>query len=151
CRVRRAGCVEGAEWTDSSLRALRAVARQRKLRAVTINVLHVDTERGWRGGERQTLWLATELARRGHGSVVAARGGEPLSLRAVESGLTTVDCSPVSELDLRAAWALRRTIHAQAIDVVHAHTAHAVAVAAFATIRLEVPLVVARRVDFRLR
>jgi glycosyltransferase involved in cell wall biosynthesis len=114
-------------------------------------VLHVDTERGWRGGERQALWLARELARRGHSSVVAARGGEPLAVRAREAGLVTVDCSPTSELDVLAAWRLRRAIRDHAIDIVHAHTAHAVAVAAVATLRSSVPLVVARRVDFRLR
>ncbi len=130
---------------------MRALAEQGKLRAVTLRVLHVDTERGWRGGERQTLWLARELARRGHGSVVAARQGEPLSARAAEAGLTVVDCSPFSEIDPRAAWRLRRALREHRIDVVHAHTAHAVAVAALATLGTGVPLIVARRVDFPLR
>jgi glycosyltransferase involved in cell wall biosynthesis len=121
------------------------------LRAVTIRVLHVDTERGWRGGERQTLWLAAEMARRGHESVVAARLGEPLAARASAAGLSVVDCRPVSELDPRAAWRLRREILSRRIDVVHAHTAHAVAIGAMATLATGVPLVVARRVDFPLR
>jgi glycosyltransferase involved in cell wall biosynthesis len=121
------------------------------LRAVTIRVLHVDTERGWRGGERQTLWLAAEMARRGHESVVAARLGEPLAARASAAGLSVVDCRPVSELDPRAAWRLRREILSRRIDVVHAHTSHAVAIGAMATLATGVPLVVARRVDFPLR
>ena len=124
---------------------------QRKLRAVTLKVLHVDTERGWRGGERQALWLAQELARRGHTSVIAARVGEPLAGRASAVGVPVADCSPVTELDPLAAWRLRRLIRAWQIDVVHAHTAHAIAVAAFATSGMRVPLVVSRRVDFALR
>ncbi len=118
---------------------------------MTIRVLHVDTERGWRGGERQTLWLAAEMAKRGHESVVAARQGEPLAARASAAGLSVVDCRPVSELDPRAAWRLRREILSRRIDVVHAHTAHAVAIGAMATLGTGVPLVVARRVDFALR
>lgn len=118
---------------------------------MTIRVLHVDTERGWRGGERQTLWLAAEMAKRGHESVVAARQGEPLAARASAAGLSVVDCRPVSELDPRAAWRLRREILSRRIDVVHAHTAHAVAIGAMATLATGVPLVVARRVDFPLR
>jgi glycosyltransferase involved in cell wall biosynthesis len=118
---------------------------------VTLRVLHVDTERGWRGGERQALWLALELARRGHTSVIAARVGEPLAERASAGGVPVADCSPFSEIDPVAAWRLRRLIRFWHIDVVHAHTAHAVAVAALATTRMAVPLVVSRRVDFPLR
>jgi glycosyltransferase involved in cell wall biosynthesis len=113
--------------------------------------MHIDTERGWRGGERQTFWLAQELARRGHASVIAARAGEPLRARAGAAGLICVDCAPANEIDPLAAWRLRRAIGAHAIDIVHAHTAHAVAVAALATVGSGVPFVVSRRVDFGLR
>ncbi len=118
---------------------------------MNVRVLHVDTERGWRGGERQTLWLARELATRGHVSIVAARRNEPLAERARASGLEVVDCSPRSELDVVAALRLRRAIRQHGITLVHAHTAHAVAVAALATLGTRTPLVVARRVDFPLR
>jgi glycosyltransferase involved in cell wall biosynthesis len=121
------------------------------LRAVNYRVLHVDTERGWRGGERQALWLATELANRGHGSIVAARRGEPLIARAAEHGLEVVDCNPRSEIDLVAAQGLRRAIRKHEINIVHAHTAHAVAAGAIATLGTSIPLIVARRVDFALR
>lgn len=118
---------------------------------MTLRVLHVDTERGWRGGERQALWLAQELARRGHVSVVASRAGEPLHERALAAGLTCVDCSPANEMDVLAALRLRRSMREHSIQLVHAHTAHAVAVAALATIGTGVPFVVSRRVDFPLR
>jgi glycosyltransferase involved in cell wall biosynthesis len=118
---------------------------------VTLRVLHIDTERGWRGGERQTLWLARELHRRGHVSIVAARDGQPLQQRAKDAALETIPCDPVSELDLRAVWRLRREITRRRIDVVHAHTGHAVGLGALATLGLNVPFVAARRVDFRLR
>lgn len=121
------------------------------MRPVTLTVLHVDTERGWRGGERQTLWLARELAARGHGSIVAARDGEPLAVRALEANLDVVDCSPSSEIDPRAPLRLRSVIRERRVDVVHAHTAHAVAVAALATLGTGTPFVVSRRVDFKLR
>lgn len=115
------------------------------------SVLHIDTERGWRGGERQALWLATDLARRGHGTLIAARPGEPLHTRAEAAGLDVVACTPRSELDLIAAWRLRRTIASRRIDIVHAHTGHAVAIAALATLGTGVPMVLTRRVDFRLK
>jgi len=131
--------------------ALRPGAEPGKLRAVTLRVLHIDTERGWRGGERQAFWLAGELARRGHRSIVAARPGEPLARRAAEAGLDVVSCNPFGELDPRAALQLRAAIRRERVDVVHAHTSHAVAAGALATIGTRIPMVVSRRVDFPLR
>lgn len=133
------------------LQALRYGAGAGKLRAVTLRVLHIDTEHGWRGGERQALWLAAELARRGHRSIVAARAGEPLARRAQEAGLDVLPCNPLGELDPRAALQLRAAIRRERVNVVHAHTSHAVAVGALATIGTRIPMVVARRVDFPLR
>ena len=116
-----------------------------------LTVLHVDTERGWRGGERQALWLAEELARRGHRSIVAVRPGEPLAARAKEAGLAVVTCAPPFEADPLAALALRRIVRRERVDIVHAHTAHAAGLAALATVRTSVPYLIARRVDFPLR
>ena len=116
-----------------------------------MNVMHVDTERGWRGGERQVLWLAKELQRRGIGTTVAARPGEPLAQRARAAELTTVDCTPLFEGDPIAVLRLRNAITKQRVDIVHAHTAHAVGLGALAVAGTAARLVVARRVDFRLR
>jgi len=116
-----------------------------------LRVLHVDTEKGWRGGERQTLWLAMALARMGHFSTIATRPGEPLAIRAREGKLEIVPTSPVGEFDLVAAFRLRAYIRRANIQIVHAHTAHAVALAAFATMGTNALMVTTRRVDFRLR
>src|SRR5438105_3073004 len=116
-----------------------------------MRILHIDTERGWRGGERQALWLAAELARRGHLSIVAARPGEPLAERTSQAGLEVVSCAPRFEADPRAAIRLRRVIRNRRIDLVHAHTAHALGLAAVATMATGIPFVAARRVDFHLR
>jgi glycosyltransferase involved in cell wall biosynthesis len=116
-----------------------------------LTILHVNTERGWRGGERQTLWLAQGIARAGHRSMMVVRPGRPLAARSMEAGLETVFCSPGSELDLAAARFVRRCILANEVDVVHAHTAHAVALAALAARRTPACMVLTRRVGFPLR
>ncbi|HEU4564833.1 MAG TPA: glycosyltransferase family 4 protein [Gemmatimonadaceae bacterium] len=116
-----------------------------------LTVLHIDTERGWRGGERQALWLAAGLAARGHRSLVAARPGEPLAARAAERGLEVVPCEPFSELDPLAAARLRRVIRRARVDIVHAHTGHAVALGALARRGTGARLVLTRRVDFPLK
>jgi glycosyltransferase involved in cell wall biosynthesis len=115
-----------------------------------LTVLHVDTERGWRGGQRQALWLAEGLVRAGYRSIVAARPGEPLAERAAVVGLRVVPIAPFFAMDPLAVIALRRTIAAAHADVLHAHTSHAVALGALASLGSPVRLVLTRRVDYRL-
>ena len=114
-------------------------------------VLHVDTERGWRGGERQVLWLSHGLRDQGIGNIIGARPGEPLAGRAGADGVPVVALTPRFAADPRAVRALRRALQDHGVDLVHAHTAHAVSLAALATLGTGVPFVAARRVDFPLR
>lgn len=124
---------------------MRSVAHSRT------TVLHVNTERGWRGGERQTLLLARALAGDGWRSIVAAWPGEPLAARAREAALPAVPVAGRGELDLRAALALRSAIRDNDVDVVHAHTARALGLCALATLGTNVALVATRRVTAPLR
>ena len=116
-----------------------------------MRILHLDTERGWRGGERQAFWLAAELARRGHQSTVAARSRHPLAQRARDAGLPVVNCSPRFEGDPLRVYRIRRAILRFQIDIVHAHTGHDVTLGALAIVGTKAKLVISRRVDFRLR
>lgn len=116
-----------------------------------LTVLHVDTERGWRGGERQVLWLATGMRDRGHRAIIVARRGDELARRAEASQLEVIVAAPRGELDLLAARDLRRAIAHHRAQIVHAHTAHAAAIAALATLGTQTRVVIARRVDFPLR
>ena len=113
-----------------------------------VSVLHIDTERGWRGGERQVLWLAESLARWGNECVIAARPNEPLALRAAELGLRVLPCAPRWEFDPVAATMLARFIHREGIQIVHAHTAHAASIALLCA--RDAQTVITRRVDFRV-
>jgi L-malate glycosyltransferase len=91
------------------------------------------------------------MRERGHRALVLARSGDELARRAMDSGLEVITATPRSELDLIAAGALRRAIRRHRVQVVHAHTAHAAALAALAHLGTEAKVVIARRVDFPLR
>jgi L-malate glycosyltransferase len=116
-----------------------------------LRIVHVDTERGWRGGERQAFWLAERLVRLGHHSVMAVRPDEPLAKRAEEAKLPIVPLSPLGEMDVLAAMSLRRAIINENADIVHAHSGHAVALAALATMGTRARMVLTRRVSFPLK
>src|SRR5260370_31313986 len=86
--------------------ALTALPRNVGAMARALTVMHIDTERGWRGGERQLFWLAREMHRLGHHALVAARPGELLATRVSAAGIEVVVCNPGGELALRPAWRL---------------------------------------------
>lgn len=83
--------------------------------------------------------------------MLAARPHEPLAMRAREAGIEVIPCAPLFEFDPLAARTLRRAIRRQGVHVVHAHTGHAVSLAALAVRGTAARMVLTRRVDFRLR
>jgi glycosyltransferase involved in cell wall biosynthesis len=90
--------------------------------------IHVDTARTWRGGQ---------------------------NMRADE-GLELIPIAARTEVDLTAAWRLARVLKRLQPDVLHAHDAHATAMASLAlslggSTTKAPALVVSRRVDFHLR
>lgn len=117
-----------------------------------LRVAHVDTERGWRGGEEQMRRLVRGLARGGNESLVVVRSGSAAAER-MRGEPALLEVLPLrSEFDLASAWRLGRILRREACDVVHAHTSHAATLANVAA-RLAggIPLVVSRRLDFPLR
>ena len=122
--------------------------------------LHIDTARTWRGGQNQVLLTVNGLQALGHRAALVAHPDGELRRRATE-GLELIPLAPRAEMDLSAAWRLARVLRSLKPDVIHAHDAHGVAMAAMALSfnasatrkaggRPPV-LVVARRVDFHLR
>ena len=116
--------------------------------------LHVDTARTWRGGQHQALLTVRGLRRRGRRAALAAQPRGELHRRAAGDA----DLLPLAvrgDLDPAAAWRLSRLLRRLRPDVIHAHDAHAAAVAALARAlagpRAAPPLIAARRVDFPLR
>ena len=109
-------------------------------------IIHVDTERGWRGGQNQVYLLHRGLLAAGVDSLVVCRAGQPLAARlAAESLPHQVVGGALSTL-----WTLRRLAAAGA-SIFHAHAAKAHDLARLAVSGLACPLIVTRRVDFVLK
>ncbi len=140
----------GLSGTSAS-RSERRLGVREWLEPAPLRVVHVNTERSWGGGERQLCALASGLRRRGHHSWVVARAGTRLADELRGVGVPLVPIAPAFEWDLGAVLRLRALIREVRADVVHAHAAHAVTLAALATAGTRTRMLVSRRVALPLR
>jgi glycosyltransferase involved in cell wall biosynthesis len=112
-------------------------------------IMHVDSGRSWRGGQRQVLLLAMGLHDRGYRTLVVGPAGSPLVQRAERAGLPTYRLTLRAEWDLRRARELRAAAREWGADIVHAHDARSHSIALLARLfRTKPRLVVTRRVVF---
>ena len=110
-----------------------------------LRILQISTERGWRGGERQTLLTALGLRDQGHQVELLLRPGSALAQRAAEQGLV------VHTADAAVSFGWWLAAKGKGYDVLHAQTAQAVGWAAATTVLHGRPLVFTRRTSFSTR
>jgi L-malate glycosyltransferase len=108
-----------------------------------MRVLHLNNEKTWRGGERQTLLLAAALQELGITNTIGCRPGTPLYEQASRAGLPVVAVSGNPLLaPVQIAAAARR------FDLLHCHTGRAHSFAALVASFVPKPVVITRRVGF---
>ena len=112
-----------------------------------MRVLHLDTGREWRGGQRQVELLATGLRTRGHEPLVVVTPRSPLYRHLKSAGVAVAAIPMRNTLDILAVRRLRRLISTWRPAVVHAHDgrSHSLAMTALLGRRNRIPLVVTRR------
>lgn len=115
-----------------------------------LSILHVSTEVGWRGGEQQVKLVTDGLAQRGHTIKVLSPPGAALLLDRQQAGIGEPLPIRWGEWDFAASRVITRTARAMNADLIHAQTSHAHTLALRAARKLDIPLVVSRRVDFRV-
>lgn len=113
-----------------------------------MRILHLDSGRQWRGGQRQVLLLASAQRERGGEPLVVAAPGSPLAGRLKTAGVASAAVAMRADWDLFAMRRVRRLISRWRPDLVHAHDARSHAIALGALLGVEVPLIVTRRVPF---
>ncbi len=112
----------------------------------------MDLGTGWRGGQRQILWMGEGLKRRGGRPIFALRPGAELAARARSSGIEVVHVDPtISELGPWTVLRLRRLIAREKVDILHPQSGHTIALAALAAAGTRARIVFARRTTFPVR
>ncbi|HID28420.1 MAG TPA: glycosyltransferase family 1 protein [Desulfobacterales bacterium] len=115
-----------------------------------MKILHVNTEKTWRGGEQQTLNLLIGLKKRDIASHLICQPGCPMEERSKKAGITVFPVSMRGEVDLLASYRLRAHIKRFSYDIIHSHTSHAHTLAFLASLGTGTRLLVSRRVDFSI-
>lgn len=115
-----------------------------------MKVLHINTERTWRGGEQQTLNLLYGLKARRIFCHLVCQAGSPMEERAVSAGLKVFPINMYGEIDLVAAIRIRKLIKEFKYGIVHSHTSHAHTLAYWASVGTGALRLVTRRVDFSI-
>jgi glycosyltransferase involved in cell wall biosynthesis len=115
-----------------------------------MNILHINTERTWRGGEQQTLHLLQGLRDRKLNSHLVCQPDSPMAKAATTIGITIFPLRMHGEIDFIAAYRIRKLIREHQYDIIHCHTSHAHTLAFLASWGTNVRRLVTRRVDFSI-
>lgn len=110
-------------------------------------VLHISTETGWRGGERQVQLLTDGMLARGWPCLVACPPSSALFADRQQKQLALA-LRASGEFDPLAVARLVSLARQNGVALLHAHTSHAHTLAWIAGSIMDLPVVVTRRVDF---
>lgn len=113
-----------------------------------MRILHLDSGRHWRGGQRQVFLLAAAQRERGYEPLVVAAPDSPLAGLLKTQGIASAAVAMRADFDLIAMRRVQRIASRWRPDLVHAHDARAHAIALGALLGSHVPLLVTRRVPF---
>lgn len=116
------------------------------------SVLHLDTGKGWRGGQRQAVELFERMLKAGCRCRFVCRRGTPLR-DYLQKGDLPFHTEPLrGELDLPSAFRIAGLCRRRGYQILYMHTAHALSIGLWAALfnrRLRTAAV--RRVDFPIR
>ena len=115
-----------------------------------MKILHINTEKTWRGGEQQTLYLIRSLINQHITCHLVCQTDSPMARKASEAGIEVFPLAMRGEFDIPASLRIRELIGREGYDILHAHTSHAHSLAFFASLGRNPCRLVTRRVDFSI-
>jgi len=113
-----------------------------------VKVMHIDTGRELRGGQRQLLLLARGLRERGHQQLVVCQEGSRLEARAHEEGLRVFALPAHDPAHAHGILQLRQLLWGEPFGILHAHDGKGQTIAWLASAGMPVHRVASRRVTF---
>lgn len=118
----------------------------------SLKVLHIDTEKGWRGGQQQVVYLLNAMYEKGYSTELISQPNSEIEQHCVARRLP---CHPVrmfGEADFVAGFKIAHYCKKNNFNILHLHSAHALGIGIWAKIfNSRLKLIAVRRVDFHIK
>jgi len=98
-----------------------------------IKVLHIDTERSWRGGQQQAAYLFESMYYQGFTTKLICQPGSVFKQYCIDRKLPYAAISMRAELDIIAAIKIVAITRREGYKILHLHSAHALSIENFWT------------------
>jgi glycosyltransferase involved in cell wall biosynthesis len=117
-----------------------------------VSILHIDTEKEWRGGQQQVIYLFQGLLKKGITTSLVCQPSSGLADFCTANDLPFYPVRMSGELDILAAFKIAGITRRCKFDILHLHSAHAISLGLLTKLFYSSPkLIGVRRVDFNIR
>jgi glycosyltransferase involved in cell wall biosynthesis len=117
-----------------------------------MKVLHLSSEKSWRGGEQQMAYLIEELTKLGVQSYVAVRRKSEFLEWCKQAAIPYTELSFKNDFDFFSAISLKKYCRKEKFDLIHLHSSRGHGIAFLsALLGNNIAMVLSRRVDFPLK
>lgn len=118
-----------------------------------MKVLHLSSEKSWRGGEQQISYLMDEL-KNTHKieTLAAARADSEFATRMKQKNHKVIELPFKSELDLYTAYKVKELVKSEKVDIVHMHSGHSHTIGVLSKVLgHDAKLVLSKRTDYPVK
>ena len=116
-----------------------------------IKILHIDSERGWRGGQQQVAYLVAGLQRYEFQTTLICQPKSELGAYFQNNGLPYYAVRMLNEADFIAGLKIAAFCRRKGFQIIHCHSSHSLAIGLWTKLFYPpVKLIAVRRVDFHV-
>ena len=117
-----------------------------------MKILHLSSETGWRGGERQVVLLLKELQKKGIDCTLLCQSSSRLYEIGEQENLNVRSFNFKSPFNLAASIQLKKIVRKENFDLVHVHSSKAHTLVLLATLTgLKIPIILTKRTTFKIK
>ena len=117
-----------------------------------IKVLHIDTEKSWRGGQQQVVYLFEAMLEAGYNTKLLCKVNSALELYCKKANIPYCSIKMRNEFDIMTAYKIAKICKKEKFNILHLHSAHAMAIGLLVKLFYhKLKLVGVKRVDFNIK